>query len=179
MSWSGEEYVLLTTGVLFAGAVAASAHPRVTLTTRSRVTFSVGAAAFMLGAIFLASIETVVYPSLVWLTPLVPLAILAVMLRDAWVAPPAAPASAVVRRTSLIPVHQATPGSASDRLLRSRAADPTATPAELARIAYAHPDMRATIAANPASPASLLEWLASVGDPAVHSAISTRTRATI
>ncbi|WP_284327992.1 hypothetical protein [Demequina litorisediminis] len=186
MYWSGEEYVLLATGVLFAAVVTASVHRRVTLTARSRLTFSVGAIVFLAAAVVLASIDSVVYPPFLWLAPLVPLVILGVLIRDAVVsargetsAPSQRSSSAPVRRASVIPVAAVTPGSPSDRMLRMRAADPTASPQELARIAYAHPDMRATVAGNPSTPANLLEWLASVGDPAVHSAISTRTSAAL
>lgn len=185
MYWSSEEWLLLVTGVLFAAAAAASTIRFVTLTRRSQVTFTVGAAAFLVAAYVLAQIEAVVYPPFLWILPLVPLVILGVMARDAVAASAAAAktprtpatADAGVTRASVIPVATAAPGSPSDRLLRMRAADPAASPQELARIAYAHRDMRTLIAGNPATPASLLEWLASVGDPAVHAAISSRQSA--
>jgi hypothetical protein len=57
------------------------------------------------------------------------------------------------------------------------AADPSAAADELATIAYMHPQLRATVASNPATPASVLEWLAALGDPAVHAAIASRVQA--
>ncbi|WP_144268087.1 hypothetical protein [Demequina sp. NBRC 110055] len=185
MYWSGEEWMLLITGVLFAAAAAAGAIPIVTLTRRSQLTFAAGATAFIVAAIVLAQSETVVYPPLLWLVPLLPAAILAVITRDAVFARRAGGAAtgafqdhlqraADVRRASVIPVATATAGSPAERMLRMRASDPTASPQELARIAYAHADLRALVAGNPATPVSLLEWLASVGDSSVHAAISTR-----
>ncbi len=185
MHWSGEEWMLLITGVLFAAAAAAGTIRFVTLTLRSQLTFTVGAAAFIVAAIVLAQRTDVLYPPFLWLFPLLPAAILGVIVRDALVtrriggAAGASQAGSVVeavdvRRSSVIPVAAATTGSPAARLLRMRAADPTASPQELARIAYAHADMRAIVAGNPATPVSLLEWLASVGDSNVHAAISTR-----
>lgn len=57
---------------------------------------------------------------------------------------------------------------------RIQAADPATAPATLARLAYEHPELRATIAANPSAYPELLTWLQASGDPAVDAAIARR-----
>lgn len=59
----------------------------------------------------------------------------------------------------------------------AQAADP-ATPLQLlADIAAQRPDLRAIVAANPAAYPALLEWLGSLGDPAVDAALRGRAEA--
>lgn len=62
-------------------------------------------------------------------------------------------------------------GAGAERLL---AASPYATPAELSELAYARPELRPAIAANPTAPASLLQWLTEQAEPAVLAAIAAR-----
>jgi len=62
--------------------------------------------------------------------------------------------------------------AASSRL-RS-ASDPTASGTELADLAYAHAELRVAIAANPATPANVLGWLASNGGEGIADAIARR-----
>jgi hypothetical protein len=54
------------------------------------------------------------------------------------------------------------------------AAHPQAPATELARIVNTRPDLRAVVAANPAAQPALLEWLASLQDPAVNAALASR-----
>ncbi|MEN0129907.1 MAG: hypothetical protein AAGC49_10750, partial [Brevundimonas sp.] len=54
------------------------------------------------------------------------------------------------------------------------AAHPQAPAAELARIVNQRPDLRAIVAGNPAAQPALLEWLASLQDPAVNAALAAR-----
>ncbi len=178
MHWSAEEFVLVITAFLFLTIVASSFLPRVELTSMSRATFAIGAAAFIGSAALLAGIEDVHFPLFLWAMPAVPAVIMGVMVRDAISRPTQLPAStesvAQVRRSSayLAPDEQA--GSRATAVLRERASSPHATAQELASIAFAHPEIRATIAGNPATSASLLEWLAASGDTTVHAAISAR-----
>ncbi|MFN3866640.1 MAG: hypothetical protein ACK4MD_07995 [Demequina sp.] len=167
MYWSAEEFVLVITAFLFLGLVASSFLPRVELTPTSRATFAIGAAVSVGSAALLARIEVVQYPPLLWALPAIPMAIAGVLARDA-----------LTRRGHVVLPPQ--PQDQASRLdLRGRAADPHTSPQELASLAYSHPEVRATIAGNPATPANLLEWLAAVGDPAVHAAISAREPAPI
>src|SRR5690606_8885784 len=79
-----------------------------------------------------------------------------------------------VRREPAFPGERDGSTSHAARLLRERAANPAASAQELASMAYLNPSLRATIARNPAAPASLLEWLAGLGDSSVRAAINAR-----
>ena len=63
--------------------------------------------------------------------------------------------------------------------IQQQAADPRTPGETLARIAYERPDLRATIAANPAAYPELLTWLGAFGDPQVNAAIAARTSAPV
>ncbi|MFW2512524.1 hypothetical protein ACNI3K_01965 [Demequina sp. SO4-13] len=184
MYWSAEEFVLVITAFLFLAIVASSFLPRVELTPTSRATFAIGAAACIGSAALLVRIEDVHHAQFLWVLPVIPITVIAVMARDAisrslQPALAAAPATHVRRMPAFVaPVGEvAVREERGQRVLRERAASPDASPQELASIAYSHPEIRATIAGNPATPASLLEWLASGGDTAVHAAISARESA--
>lgn len=56
----------------------------------------------------------------------------------------------------------------------AQAADPTTPLQVLADLAAQRPDLRAVVAANPAAYPALLEWLGSLGDPDVDSALRAR-----
>lgn len=191
MELSAEEFALAITAFLFLGLVAFSFLPRVELTLRSRATFAIGVALFLGTAAFLVRIENVQYPPFLWLLPLVPLAIMGVLVHDRLMGPSrsggheaitTAPDADLEADDSFVKVRRepAFPGARDGstlqaaRILRDRAANPTASPQELASMAYLNPSLRATIAGNPAAPASLLEWLASVGDSSVRAAINAR-----
>jgi hypothetical protein len=57
----------------------------------------------------------------------------------------------------------------------TRAADPETPAAELADLAYSHPEARVAVATNPSTPANVLGWLAATGADDVMSAIAHRT----
>lgn len=59
----------------------------------------------------------------------------------------------------------------------TRAADPSTPLAELAQLAYEHPEVRAVVAANPSAYDDLLRWLGQLGDAGVDAALLTRARA--
>ncbi|MFW7415451.1 hypothetical protein [Demequina sp. SO4-18] len=184
MYWSAEEFVLVITAFLFLAIVASSFLPRVELTSTSRATFAIGAAACVGSAALLARIEDVHYAPFLWALPAIPIVVIAVLARDAVVRSvrpslSAEPVAHVRRAPAFVPPPEqaAVRDGRVHQVLRERAANRHASPQELASIAYAHPQLRATVAGNPSAPASLLEWLASVGDTAVHAAISARNPA--
>ena len=185
MDLSADEFALAITAFLFLGLVAFSFLPRVELTLRSRATFAIGVALFLGTAALLVWIENVQYPPLMWLLPLVPLAIMGALVRDRLMGPNRSgghetvgalpePDFVKARREPTFPGERDGSTLQAARILRERAANPAASPQELASMAYLNPSLRATIAGNPAAPASLLEWLASLGDSSVRAAINAR-----
>ena len=190
MDISADEFALAITAFLFLGLVAFSFLPRVELTLRSRATFAIGVALFLGTATLLSRIENVQYPPFMWLLPLVPLAIMGVLVTDRLMRPKrlggheaigAEPSEnfVKVRREPAFPGERDGSTLQAARLLRERAANPAASPQELASMAYLNPSLRATIAGNPAAPASLLEWLANLGDSSVRAAINARGPVTL
>src|SRR5690554_1506061 len=87
MDLSADEFALAITAFLFLGLVAFSFLPRVELTLRSRATFAIGVALYLGTAALLARIENVQYPPFLWLLPLVPLAIIGVLVHDRLMGP--------------------------------------------------------------------------------------------
>lgn len=57
---------------------------------------------------------------------------------------------------------------------RAQAVDPTTSHVVLARIVESQPELRPLVAANPNTYPDLLQWLGSLGDPAVDEALRTR-----
>jgi len=175
MHWSAEEFVLVITGVLFAGIVASSRLPRVELTLTSRRAFAIGAVVFIGAAAALATVENASYPPLLWVLPLVPLMVIGVLIHDAVAA--GAAGGGIEEPTMGAQEDSVTVTTATSSAFgaeKALAADPSASAEELAEIAYAEPMLRPVVAANPATPASLLEWLSALGDPAVQRAIGAR-----
>lgn len=186
MSWSAEESVLAVTGVLFFAIVVMSFMPRFEMSTMSRSAFAMGAVVTVVLAPLLAMNAAVQYPPLVWLLPLVPVTVMGVLIRDARRGVPqpsvVIPDAPVVdpdapRRAAFFPPDEplVSLGEGGDGSARERASDPGASAHELADIAFAYPHLRATIAQNPATPATILEWLASHGDPVINAAIAARS----
>lgn len=187
MSWSAEEVALAVTGATFFAIVVLSFVPRFVLSPASRVVFAMGAVVMGGLAPLLAMIGTVRYPPLVWLLPLVPCVILVVLIRDARRVSSSRHDVTVTlvtradddapRRAAFFPPsdYVVSLGEGGDGSARDVAADPTATPQELADIAFSRPHLRALVAANPATPANVLEWLASHGDPVVNATIAARS----
>lgn len=187
MNWSAGEIFLAVTGALFVVVVASSFLPRFELTRTSQWTASAVALGCVGLAITLAGIEGVRYPLALWLLPLVPLAVIGVLVRDAIAsharAVPARPSERSLahdadapRRAAFFPptIESLTVGEGGDGRVRALASDPEATAQELADIAFSSPQLRGLVAMNPATPANVLEWLASQGDSEVHAAIAAR-----
>ena len=193
MSWSLNGAVILVTGMLFLGIVICALTSVVSLTRTSIVAFGSAAGVCVGTAIVLAWVDEVQYPPLTWVLIFLPLGIVGVLLRDGYaakhVAQQAERASANARPDGSDPLAPgmavpsaalATPGgrvaAASDAEDRALAANPWAKPDDLARLAVNRPDLRPVIAANPATPAAVVAWLASTGDPAVERALQQRAR---
>ncbi|WP_156160755.1 hypothetical protein [Demequina soli] len=162
---------------MLALVVITSLHPRVALSAGSRTIFLVGAVFFIGFALLTEYVFHVDVPPVVLVLPLVPLAIIAVIVRrlvhDARHPLEPVPSVATAYRTDPAPAPFGAAGAGAARLL---AASPYATGIELSELAYAHPELRPAIAANPATPANLLQWLTEQGEPAVLAAISARGR---
>lgn len=186
MHWSGEEYVLAVTGVLFLAIVVASISRRFSMSAGSRASFLAGAVVFTGSAVLLSTIEAVRYPPPVWVLPLVPAVIIGVLVRDAIAWQPAATAAPersargadadVPSRAAFFPPAEVPhpDGEGGRGEVRRAALDPDAPPQMLADIAFTHPQLRADVATNPATPANILEWLASQDDPAIVAALAKR-----
>lgn len=82
-------------------------------------------------------------------------------------APPAPPAPA--------PAAPPAPPAPAAHPRAAEAADPGTSASALYEIATTIPELRATVAANPACYPDLLEWLGKLGDPAVNAAIASRS----
>ncbi|SEJ61049.1 hypothetical protein [Demequina mangrovi] len=177
MSWSTESLALVVTGGMLLLVVIASLHSRVALASGSRVIFLVGAVSFIAFALLTEYGVDMSVPPVVLALPLVPLGVIAVLVRRmirtsraARELPrPAATAFRAPEESAPFAAH----GIGAERLL---ATSPYATATELSQLAYAHPELRPAIASNPSAPASLLQWLTEQGEPAVLAAISARGR---
>ncbi|WP_156162377.1 hypothetical protein [Demequina iriomotensis] len=177
MSWSTESLALVVTGGMLLLVVIASLHSRVALAAGSRAIFLVGAVSFIAFALLTEYAVDVHVPPVVLALPLIPVVIIAMLVhrlvREARAVRTTPTSVAVTYRTDPDPVPFAAHGQGSARLL---ATSPYATATELSELAYAHPELRPAIAANPSAPASLLQWLTEQGEPAVLAAISARGR---
>ncbi|WP_228373188.1 hypothetical protein [Demequina silvatica] len=176
MSWSTESLALVVTGGMLALVVIASLHSRVALSAGSRIIFLVGAVTFISFAFLAEYALDMRVPPVVMILPLVPIAIIVVIVRRI-IRESHAPAVETQTFAAASPTRFAAPftvaGEGAERLL---AASPYATANELSELAYSHPELRPAIAANPSAPSSLLQWLIEQGEPAVLAAISARGR---
>lgn len=192
MSWISGELVLIVTGVLFAIVAALGGKPGAAHHGATRVTYLAAAMTAFAGGLYVARSD-VTAPPLFGVLMLIPLALLAIVLRDrarasreatlseqsAALAPDASAfAAGSVQRDARRDQCTCTPtrhASIADPV--ARAADPTTSAGELATIAFACPQARVAIAGNPATPANLLEWLVAVGDEAVVASVAQRAHA--
>jgi hypothetical protein len=71
------------------------------------------------------------------------------------------------------PAREAAPAP-SHGFTAQQAADPATDPVLLNRIAAEAPELRPSLAANPATYPALLQWLADLHDPAVDAALAKR-----
>jgi hypothetical protein len=165
--WSGYDTAILLTGIL---TLAVALLPGTGLESRTRLATGGVGAALVVVAIITGNAQSLVYPSGVWIAPLLPVvAGVALIVRRQRAANQKeeefANAAPVV--TTAIPADPA----------RVAASDPTTPLTRLADLAYDRPELRALIAANPATYPDLLDWLAELDDPAVTFAIQQRGHA--
>ncbi|WP_430868137.1 hypothetical protein [Demequina aurantiaca] len=200
MYWTTGEIALLATGILFAVVVLLGRTTRARLSPASYALFASAAVICLVAAALLVNVEYVEYPPLVWLLPVVPAAVIALVLRDAFreEAPAASeppvedatpvvtpvierpraaslpgipPGPSIVMRPTRHPVYE---WSVDEAAARAHAHNPHTSATELADLAYEYPALRAAVAANPATPSAVLDWLATSGDPVLIAAISSR-----
>ncbi len=173
MEWGVEQSALAAVGALFLLVLALTFRPRFLTSTNGRVAIGTSGAAYVSAAVALPSIDEADLGVFAWFVPLVPLVMVA-----------AAASRAIHTMWDRI-VHRAHPavqgfeprqpnGPSTERLMLRRALDPSTPAAELADLAYGHPELRVRVAANPSTPSSVLGWLAASGDDSVKSAIASR-----
>lgn len=179
MEWGAAQIALAIVGALFLSAVVAPAHPRLAVSLTTRVALSLAAGAYMAAAIGFGRSEPTSFEPVLWFVPVM---VAVAVTRD------------LVGRHELrgLPVfpkhHRDLPFRNDartaavihapedvDRSARAeRAKDPATSSAELEELAYTLPEARSAVAAHPATPASVLSWLATHGDEAVIDAIALR-----
>ena len=178
MGWGADGSAFAVTGALFLMCGAIASGPRVRARLSTLLSILVMASASF-GAAFLARAHGgwVSSPS-TWSAALLPLALIAFFVvrasrgaaKEHSMSRCLAPQLAARRKA---PSDSEAADFAASSRLRS-ASDPTASGTELADLAYAHPEVRVAIAANPATPANVLGWLASTGGQGVADAIALR-----
>lgn len=167
MGWGAEETALAGLGALFLCGVIASLHPRLALSLASRIALSVGAGCYLAAAIAASSEANVGALPLLWALPLAPVTVAIMLIREMVM-------TGAGHRIHLVTPPPTAPTSTEIEQRKRRATDPSTPGPELADLAYTEPDLRVSIAANPATPSSVLGWLASSGDDAVLDAIAGR-----
>jgi len=193
MSWSLDGIFIFLTGVLFLGLVVAALTSVVSLTRTSIVAFGAAAGVCVGTSVVLAWVDKDQYPPLTWVLILLPLGVIGVLLRDALaakrVAAQAERTSANARPDDSHPLAEGlfvpasappNPGEGAagspDAADLALATNPWASGEDLARLAVNRPELRALVAANPATPAAVVAWLATSANPRVLEAINNRGR---
>jgi len=178
MGWGAEQSVYAVIGalLLFSGAIAG--HPRSGVSRRAQIGTFAAAGIFIAAGFLTGSHERIAFAPWLWVAAIAPAVYLAVVgarVLHTWIPTHTAltcvaPGVTTHRADSPVAAAQA---SASVRA--KRAADPLTSAAELADLAYAHPDVRVAVAANPSTPANVLGWLVSVGGNEVSQAVAHRS----
>lgn len=162
MEMGAELTVMVGVGALFLVAPLAGSRVGIAPSMAVRIVCAMTAASYGFAAYGLAD----EYPSryqrvALLLCALLPLLLAALVTREAL------GISARLRR----PRADASPQSTH---LLAHASDTSSPPELLARLAFAHPELRVAVAKNPATPASVLQWLSALGDLEVTLAICAR-----
>ena len=179
MGWGADGSAFAVTGALFllCGAIASS--PAVRVRFPVLVSILAVAAVFIAAAFMFRTSGGWTSSPWTWVAALLPIALMAVIGARTAVGP-SGPRS---RMKCLAPQRSGKDRSASATESAEAAAshrmrtasDPAASGAELADLAYAHPELRLAIAINPATPANVLGWLASSGGEGITDAIARRS----
>jgi hypothetical protein len=162
--WSSYDTAILLTGVL---TLALAIVPGTALEARTRLAIGGVGAGLTIVSIITGNVEALVYPSVVWIAPALPVIVGATL---------------IVRRQKELGREEQTfsnPVSAASIGIdphRAAASDPNTPLAQLAELAYDHPELRPAIAENPSTYPDLLSWLQQLDDPAVMAAIERRGR---
>ena len=179
MGWGAEGSAYAVTGALFLLCGAIASGPAVRARRPVIIAILVVAAVFIAAAFLSHTYGGWASTPWAWLAALVPATLLAFLGVRAKVDLSAshsfarclAPQRSARDRAAM--ASEEAEAAASARL--DKASDPNASGTELADLAYAHPELRVVIAANPATPANVLGWLASNGSDEVSGAIATRS----
>jgi hypothetical protein len=165
MYWSGYDTAILLTAIL---TLALAIVPGTALETRKRLAVGGVGAGLVIVSIITGNLRSVVYPSAVWIAPAIPViaAVVVIVRRQR--------ETAQDEQTFSNPVAEAVASIGTDPV-RAAASDPNTPPAELADLAYDHPELRPAIAENPSTYPGLLSWLQQLEDPAVAAAIKRRS----
>ena len=179
MGWGAEGSAFAVTGALFLVCGAIASGPAVRARFPVLVSILVVAVAFIAAAFLSPTYGGRISSPWAWSVVLLPLALIAALGSRAveglsgshsMVRCLAPQRSAKDRAASASEEAEA---AASSRL--HMASDPSASGTELADLAYAYPELRLAIAANPATPANVLGWLASTGGDGITDAIARRS----
>ena len=178
MGWGADGSAFAVTGALFLVCGAIAGSPIVRARRPTLASILVAAAVFIAAAYLSQSRGGWTSSPWIWCVALLPVVVIALF------GPRAAAGLAVKHSTSRCIVPQfaarrktanASNTAEAAAFSRShRASDPAASGTELADLAYEHPELRVAIAANPATPANVLGWLASSGGDDVVDAIASR-----
>lgn len=175
MGWGADGSAFAVTGALLVVSAAISRSPFVRARFLTMVPILVAAAVSFAAAFISRSYGGWTLWPWIWVVALLPLVLTVVLVARALAG--MARTTSVSRRLAHQLAARRKMASASEVAASSRlrsASDPTASGTELADLAYAHPEVRVAIAANPATPANVLGWLASSGGQGVADAIARR-----
>lgn len=179
MGWGAEGSAFAVTGALFLLCGAIASGPTVTARLPVLVSILTVAAVFITAAFLSRTYWGWTSSRWTWCAALLPIALIAVF--GARVAVSVTHSHSLVKclapqraaRDRAVNAQESAEAAASSRL--RTASDPAASGTELADLAYAHPELRLAIAANPATPANVLGWLASSGGDGITDAIARRS----
>ncbi len=161
MEWGAAQTVMVLAGALFLCVFALMASPGVKPASRNQIAAGIAAAlllatAFVWSAHFSRLVEVITAAS-----GLIVAVIAAVMTFKGMRHYNSVPSSEHVRRR---------PNTSLEKL----ASNPATPATTLADLAYGEPWVRTLVASNPSTPANVLEWLASLGEPAITAALGSR-----
>ena len=178
MGWGADGSAFAVTGALFLVCGAIAGSPVVRARRQTLASIFVAAAVFIAAGYLSQSRGGWISSPWIWCVALLPVVVIALF------GPRVAAGLSVKHSTSRCIVPQfaarrkaasvSNTAEAATLYWSSRASDPAASGTELADLAYAHPELRVAIAANPATPANVLGWLASSGGDDVVDAIASR-----